>query len=56
MAKNLAQRSRKWHKKIQIGENGGERKKNPSANPDCPLYILLKNILEDSGDSMISYT
>ena len=24
---------RKWHKKNQIGENGGERKKNPSANP-----------------------
>ena len=22
----------------------------------CPLYILLRNILEDSGDSMISYT
>ena len=36
MAKNLAQRSRKWHKKNQNGENGGERKKNPSANPDSP--------------------
>ena len=33
MAKNLAQRSRKWHKKNQIGETGGERKKNPSADP-----------------------
>ena len=22
----------------------------------CPLYILLRNTLEDSGDSMISYT
>ena len=30
---NLAQSSRKWHKKYQIGESGGERKKNPSANP-----------------------
>ena len=34
MAENLAQRSRKWHKKNQIGETGGERKKNPSADPD----------------------
>ena len=33
MAKNLAQRSRKWHQKNQIGETGGERKKNPSADP-----------------------
>ena len=33
MAKNLAQNLRKWHKENQIGENGGERKKNPSANP-----------------------
>ena len=33
MAKNLAPSSRKWRKKNQIGENGGERKINPSANP-----------------------
>ena len=33
MAKSLALSLRKWHKKNQIGENGGERKKNPSANP-----------------------
>ena len=28
----LAQTSRKWHKKYQFGESGGERKINPSAN------------------------
>ena len=33
MAKNLTPSSRKWRKKNQIGENGGERKINPSANP-----------------------
>ena len=33
MAKNLALSLRKWHKKNLIGENGGERKINPSANP-----------------------
>ena len=33
MAKNLALNSRKWHQKNLIGENGGERKINPSANP-----------------------
>ena len=31
--KNLALSLRKWHKKNLIGENGGERKINPSANP-----------------------
>ena len=31
---NLAQCFRKWHKINQIGENGGERKIFPSANPD----------------------
>ena len=40
MAKNLAPSSRKRHKKIQIGENGGERKINPSANPGCPFSGL----------------
>ena len=30
---NLALSSSKWHKKNLIGENGGERKINPSANP-----------------------
>ena len=35
MAKILAPSSRKWRKKNQFGENGGERKINPSANPDC---------------------
>ena len=34
MAKNLAPSSRKWRKKNQIGENGGETKINPSANPE----------------------
>ena len=33
MAKNLALSLRKWHQKNLIGENGGERKINPSANP-----------------------
>ena len=33
MAKNLALSLRKWHKKNLIGEKGGERKINPSANP-----------------------
>ena len=33
MAKNLALSLRKWHTKNLIGENGGERKINPSANP-----------------------
>ena len=39
MAKNLAPSSRKWHKKNQIGENGGERKINPSAKP-AGKYLL----------------
>ena len=30
---NLALSLRKWQKKNQIGENSGERKINPSANP-----------------------
>ena len=34
MAKNLALSLSKWHKKNLIGENGGDRKVNPSANPD----------------------
>ena len=29
----MAQIYRNWHKKNQIGESDGERKKNPSANP-----------------------
>ena len=33
MAKNLALSLRKWKKTNLIGENGGERKINPSANP-----------------------
>ena len=36
MAKNLAQSLRKWHQKNLIGENVGERKINPSANPVSP--------------------
>ena len=47
MAKNLALSFRKWHKKNLIGENGGERKINPSANPEDAspqnLYITVKN-------------
>ena len=39
---NLAQSSRKWRKKNQIGENGGERKINPSANPDSKIPPYLK--------------
>ena len=31
--KKLAQKKLNWHKKNQIGESRGERKKNPSANP-----------------------
>ena len=34
IAKNLALSSRKWHTKNLIGENDGERKINPSANPE----------------------
>ena len=33
IGQNLALSSIKWHKKNLIGENGGERKINPSANP-----------------------
>jgi len=33
LAQNLAQSSRNWHRKKSFGENSGERKKNPSANP-----------------------
>ena len=33
MGKNLALSLRKWHKKNLIGENGGERKIDPRANP-----------------------
>ena len=40
MAKNLAPSSRKWRKKNQIGENGDERKINPSANPAFSLLFL----------------
>ena len=46
MAKNLALSLRKWHKKNLIGENGGERKINPSANPDEGLNgILIKSLI-----------
>ena len=41
MAKNLALSLRKWHKKNQIGENGGERKINPSANPENLTRIIM---------------
>ena len=45
MAKNLAPMSRKWRKEIQIGENGGERKINPSANPaEAPFLDLNLSI------------
>ena len=27
-------------KKNQIGENGGERKRNPSANPDIEMCLM----------------
>ena len=40
IAKNLALSSRKWHKKNLNGENGGERKINPSANPAKTFYWL----------------
>ena len=36
---NLAQNSRKWHKKYQIGESSGERKTNPSATPALPPRV-----------------
>ena len=41
MAKNLAPMSRKWRKEIQIGENGGERKINPSANPATDFFKIV---------------
>ena len=41
MAKNMALSLRKWHKKNLIGENGGKRKINPSANP---VYAFLPYI------------
>ena len=44
MAKNLALSLRKWHKKNLIGENGGERKINPSANPVKVKKIFRQNI------------
>ena len=43
IGQNLALSSRKWHKKNLIGENGGERKINPSANPVyCKLVTSCK--------------
>ena len=38
---NLALSSRKWHKKNLNGENGGERKINPSANPGLHMKFEL---------------
>ena len=39
---NLALSSRKWHKKNLIGENGGEKNINPSANPVFrPHYAIV---------------
>ena len=48
MVKNLALSLRKWHKKNLIGENGGERKINPSANPDFTARkrIVWKEIID----------
>ena len=50
---NLAPSSRKWRNEIQIGENGGERKINPSANPVCSsleysmtVKLLTEHLLE----------
>ena len=61
MAKNLALSLRKWHKKNLIGENGGERKINPSANPDImSMYIYWILIFKmssnpSSHDDYINY-
>ena len=57
MAKNLAQSLRKWHKKNQIGENGGERKKNPSANPDLYTNTLRRINVNDTllGDQLTPF-
>ena len=45
---NLALSLRKWHKKNLIGENGGERKINPSANPGsihvCTAAVKNKSV------------
>ena len=54
MAKNLAPNSRKWRKKIQIGENGGERKINPSANPDIIMSSLCSVEVTSNLDQVIS--
>ena len=54
MAKIWLKVKRKWHKKNQIGENGGERKRNPSANP----VILTQNFsidVEPMNDSARMY-
>ena len=40
IGQNLALSSIKWHKKNLIGENGGERKINPSANPVTVLTFI----------------
>ena len=45
---NLAQSSGKWHKKYQIGESGGERKKNPSANPESIVLVNAKELMDPS--------
>ena len=42
IGQNLALNSRKWHKKNLIGENGGERKINPSANPELVLTFTSR--------------
>ena len=45
---NLALSSRKWHKKNLIGENGGEKKKNPSANPVIYRHLAIMVYSEKS--------
>ena len=39
MWQKMAQIYRNWQEKNQIGESGGERKKNPSANPEFIKWI-----------------
>ena len=44
---NLAPSSRKWRKKNQIGENGGERKINPSVNPADGEIMFCYKVIRD---------
>ena len=55
MVKNLALSLRKWHKKNLIGENGGERKINPSANPALDPDQDRQGVGPDLGPSCLQW-